>query len=767
MQLVIELKSPLCAGSGVGRAGYVDRDIVFDSAGLPYIPGRRLKGLLRDSYLQVLQTPLKDGLPRVEELFGEAGKTGDLAGGITITDAHLPDADRLRVWLLEVYRKLPQTLQREDVIAEFTEIRRQTAMSRHTGVPEENTLRATRYIRAGLRFTSTIGGSAANHRKALEYAGQALQFMGSSRTRGPGWVECSFHDDPARHVDLPPVPNGGTVFKSQKAALCFSVSLESAALFPSLAGDANTVLSHQSIPGSALLGLFAQRYLSQNDNKADEAFYELFCSEKLTFLSANLEIGGAHARRRSTPVPHSIRSLKCDEDKFRNLAVAAPDNERLRRALGWTTLNEVYRGRKAERAEPAMELHYHHAQASDRSFGRALGEKAAEMGLGKDEDPGALFTYESLSAGQTFLGEILGPPELLATIHKLIANGERVRLGRSRSAQYGGSARWRWEDKAAIETPDCGTPTQFLLVTLLSPLLAFNRWGHPMPEFPREELAGMLGVKLTPDRAFTRTHWQGGYLSHQRLPRLHVPALASGSVFVFKLEDVSDPSGLTEKLASASARSFGLRQEEGFGRIDVRWKSNSVSDRPELLCHQKPESALRLGAATGSPEWELIQKVLRSKLIAEAQAVGFSKAEQIPEEVLGKITPHLLHRLLSLIAKTPAGEIKDMVSKQLAEKPRRVLERCIIHDSQRDQSFAEFLSKPWKDIWEELISFCNAPHTGWPQLLGSNPFPETDQNDEFAKDLAKRYLRNFLTAVAWRKKASEPSDQLSTAGAKA
>lgn len=767
MQLVIELKSPLCAGSGVGRAGYVDRDVVFDSAGLPYIPGRRLKGLLRDSYSQVLQTPLKAGLPRVEELFGKTGKTGDLTGGITIGDAHLPDADRLRPWLLAVYRKLPQTLQREDVIAEFTEIRRQTAMSRHTGAPEENTLRATRYIRAGLRFNSTIGGPAATHREALEYAGQALQFMGSSRTRGPGWVKCKFNADPASHADLSPTPNGGTVFKSQKDALCFSVSLESAALFPNLAGDANTVLSHPSIPGSALLGLFAQRYLSQNGNKADEAFYELFCSEKLTFVSANLEIAGADARRRSTPVPHSIRSLKRDENEFWNLAVAAPQDEPVRRVSGWTALNEVYRGGKAGRAEPSMELRYHHAQASDRSFGRALGEKAAEVGLAEGEEPGALFTYESLSAGQTFLGEILGPPELLAKIHSLIADGERVRLGRSRSAQYGGSACWHWEDKAATETTDRGTPAQFLLVTLLSPLLAFNRWGHPAPEFPTDELARMLGVNLTLDRAFTRTHWQGGYLSHQGLPRLHVPALAGGSVFVFKVEDVSDLSGLTEKLASASARSFGLRQEEGFGRIDVRWKSNNVSDRPKLLRHQEPESGLQLRTATGSPEWKLIQKVLRSKLIADAQAAGFSKAGPVPKEALDKITPHLLHRLLSLIAKTPAGGIALVLSKQLAEKPRRVLEHCLIPDSQGGQNLAEFLSRSWEDIPKELIGFYLAPHTGWPQLAESNPFSEMNNDEEFAKDLAKRYLRSFLTALAWRKKTSDQIAKPAVAGAQA
>ena len=48
-ELVITLKSDLCAGSGYSYAGIVDSDVCYDSYGFPYIAARRLKGCLREA----------------------------------------------------------------------------------------------------------------------------------------------------------------------------------------------------------------------------------------------------------------------------------------------------------------------------------------------------------------------------------------------------------------------------------------------------------------------------------------------------------------------------------------------------------------------------------------------------------------------------------------------------------------------------------------------------------------------------------------------
>ncbi|MDR2940153.1 MAG: hypothetical protein LBV08_07530, partial [Clostridiales bacterium] len=50
----VELISDLCPASGNGFAGVVDTDVCFDGLGLPYIPGKRLKGCLRECGLDIL-----------------------------------------------------------------------------------------------------------------------------------------------------------------------------------------------------------------------------------------------------------------------------------------------------------------------------------------------------------------------------------------------------------------------------------------------------------------------------------------------------------------------------------------------------------------------------------------------------------------------------------------------------------------------------------------------------------------------------------------
>ena len=75
------------------------------------------------------------------------------------------------------------------------------------------------------------------------------------------------------------------------------------------------------------------------------------------------------------------------------------------------------------------ELNYHHARAGDRRAGRALG---AEM-----PDGGAFYQYEAIRTGQSFQGAVLGSKKDLKDLQTWLKDLNVIRLGRSRSAQYG------------------------------------------------------------------------------------------------------------------------------------------------------------------------------------------------------------------------------------------------------------------------------------------------------------------------------------------
>ena len=55
MRLSMKLLTDAVPASGSGVAGVIDTDIVFDEYGIPYIPARRIKGVLRESALMLIE----------------------------------------------------------------------------------------------------------------------------------------------------------------------------------------------------------------------------------------------------------------------------------------------------------------------------------------------------------------------------------------------------------------------------------------------------------------------------------------------------------------------------------------------------------------------------------------------------------------------------------------------------------------------------------------------------------------------------------------
>ena len=80
MILKIELLSDTCIGNGNGMGSLIDNDIVHDRYGLPYIPARRLKGLLKSAALEA-NSVFGDVFASsvIDDIFGKEGiQTGKL-----------------------------------------------------------------------------------------------------------------------------------------------------------------------------------------------------------------------------------------------------------------------------------------------------------------------------------------------------------------------------------------------------------------------------------------------------------------------------------------------------------------------------------------------------------------------------------------------------------------------------------------------------------------------------------------------------------------
>jgi len=77
--ITIEILSYWHAGSGKGRGGDVDSLVVRDRAGLPFIPGKTLKGLFREA---VTVREKFEAIPpgTTDRLFGKAAARGEYTG---------------------------------------------------------------------------------------------------------------------------------------------------------------------------------------------------------------------------------------------------------------------------------------------------------------------------------------------------------------------------------------------------------------------------------------------------------------------------------------------------------------------------------------------------------------------------------------------------------------------------------------------------------------------------------------------------------------
>ena len=740
--------SPLTSAAGEGRVGIVDRDIAFDNLGLPILPGRRLKGLWRDAYRDVV-----DAYPRcrqnptsVDQIFGDSGqRPNDGDACIHIANAELKNASSLKEWLEYLQHGEIPRLHADDVVQHYATVRSQTAIERLTGSAKENTLRLTRTLKSGLVFWARVNFTEITPDPALLNAlalgAAALKYMGTARTRGLGKVQCRFLEvdvngkkknltPPLENNNLPSINSSAFAQSMQNSMtqtsnaplgsiskpthiLRYRLKLKTATVIPASDGDPNTVVSRQDIPGSHLWGIAAWCYLNQaNHTAADTTFREAFLGGGLRFLTAYPE--AIDNQQRMIPIPHSIRKSKINDNLLDLVTQPQRDDPPKRLDQNYAKIGTG----SLETQSVKTERNYHHARATnDRRIGRALG---AEVPNG-----GALFTYQSIQSGQTFQGAVLGSETDLKQLQTWLQSPKEVHIGRSRSAQYG-EAEFRWIDDApqklnGIVEWDGFTTSERpanldkrLIITTLSPLLAVNDRGHPIACFPIQELANTLGVADSALKllfSFTRTEAISGYNTHLRLPRQQWQGIAAGSVFVFQL----DQKFTDKQLLELEHKGLGLRKGEGFGRIAVNRQNNLNLFEEKQLDDPKNVDPPNKPNADDIPSnlLEILKQVVQTYCVEEMQKYAREIADRLAKE--HKIPSNsLLGRLRLFLRHNKPDESLEKLRKPAKEQLTNFqinMTECYFFDLPDRQTLFALFNKAWtnpecftKDLIENKVN---------------------------------------------------------------
>jgi CRISPR-associated protein Csx10 len=328
--------------------------------------------------------------------------------------------------------------------------------------------------------------------------------------------------------------------------LGLTLSLLTDAVFSLRAGTGAGHETLPMIPGAALLGCAAGRMYTDLETRDALA---VFHSGRVRFGWLRPSASG----RPSYPVPLSWHHAKGDKSFVRGgrfegtrlVNLAAPQTKSS--ALGGRQPVPIKRGFVTQAGEwlrPQRRVHL--KSARDRTQRRTR--------------EGALFSYESLCAGQTFMGTLSWSDDvsqpLIERVTAALA-GER-RLGRSRSAEFGRVAITRAE---ALPLPRLEASENELRVLCASDLALSNALGAPTLR-PSAEAFGIEGRWL-PERSFLRTRSYAPFNGKRRAPDLERHVIVAGSVLVFHLDKALSQADLEQ----LTLRRHGLHTLDGLGEI--------------------------------------------------------------------------------------------------------------------------------------------------------------------------------------------------------
>ena len=416
--LEIQLHSFWHVGSSAPAGTDVDAEPTRTAEGLPYLPGRSIRGLVRDAMQK--SAALGGGGADLQTWFGsEPGGTvggpgdsreADLAAARWSTIAGQVHFGNGVLGRTEVEQLAWRDAARNDRRLADVLFQRiaQTAVDERTGIAKDTSLRSRR-VAVPMVLHAPISAHGEPGQTDAFFAALAdsldwIAELGGGRTRGMGRVQMRLVEQPAAPV--PRVELDGPKVVGQHALLV--VTLVEPVVASATAASTGGHESLDYVPGASLLGAAAAALYSQMDQTTA---WQVFHSSAVQFGDAWPVTPKGSVARRSGLARHAPKG---EPGKLIDLANA----------------------NRAEYVQYVQERSsFCDAEGEPFHPPKTYGLRTA-LDDGKPRE-GFLYGYEALEAGQRFVAELRAEhPELLATVCQAL-NGQEVRLGRGRAAEYG------------------------------------------------------------------------------------------------------------------------------------------------------------------------------------------------------------------------------------------------------------------------------------------------------------------------------------------
>lgn len=700
--LDIYLVSELCTATGSCTAGLIDTEIAHEY-GLPVIPAKRIKGALREVGKELVDWGVVEEA-QLAALFGSAGQATSAI--LQVYDAHLYGIPGYGI--IEDYEELCSQLKRQDqlkandVLAQFTDVHTHTAIDGATSIVDTGTLRSIRVVNKGITMRCKLelaeddNTLAVAVEETLRMCVKGLRQLGLANTRGYGEVKCKLaplevHNSQQSNKSSDYRPLTFDTSGNEHKAAPFRLELEQPVIIAGSDG-----LYHNCkdwIPGSALLGAIAAMYVDdyQLGERAheDETFSRIFLRGGVQFGYALPLVGG----KVFAPCPAMWQQVK-NTDRGYNLSNGVSPAAPQLRSIGDMVYLDWQQGKSVlNRYKSEKQVRMHHARASNRAIGRALGTDitAAERAVGafavNAADRGQLFQHVSLDMGRQFAGTLRGKArDIDVVLACLYRRDNRLRIGRSRTAEYG-NVRFFSEgsDSPLLCPAQDERPINRLALYLVTPMLLLDDAGRadPDPRWLTEQINNRLNCEAKVQAQRLKYTVLSGFNTKWRLPKPHRPALDAGSSIVLAMKRSLSPKELEAVL-------WGWNVGEGDGQVRAIPVPVQESTKFTIKPSSSTVSGYMANEASGRHAFLIYLYELQEQNERQRQdrVEGMAAAEQVDEKSLEQVGQTKLQQLVAWAGQEGSYErINDNVNLLKKEAEQEACRRIIAPCADKSKAF--------------------------------------------------------------------------------
>lgn len=524
--LKIKLLSDTCCGTGEGNGATKDVLSTYDKYGLPYIPAKRIKGILRSNAI-FLKEYGQCQQEEINQLFGEGTKEGALRIG----NAQLVAQEKL----VNIIQQYPRIFTPKAVERAYTTQRTATAIELETGVAKNQSLRTFGAIPKGEVFIADIWLDSTDRKveQLLQNCVKLLRHIGLNRTRGYGEVKAT--------ITLLEQENQVSISEKTPESAGKKLTYRIELLTP-------VVSDLDYIAGSALQGVFAS-YLLRNQ---DDVYVNDFLT-KVRFGNGYLIENG----QQLLPVPLSVVKEKNKEgvlyseiDGFQKI------DAQYTKVSGYGLVVET---EKFYHTDVKKRIDYHFTTEPDKAGNYDMTSEG-----NVDDNRGDLFTYSLIEEGQVFGGTINVED---ASIAKNIVDSLNLRdgiiyLGRSSRVQYGKCRMTIVEqNEAGNASPEDLEDKEWVLEFLSDVILVDEEGVNLANQETLERAVKNLfnsGANIVDEAIYASTTVVAGYNAKWKLPKRRYQAFSKGTQIRVKGKPKNREGYI------------GLLQSEGYGAYRIR-----------------------------------------------------------------------------------------------------------------------------------------------------------------------------------------------------